>query len=1191
MPQDHSTPFSWNNFYKKYRLSENSSQADWRGILPARCARHQNGDWAKRFIALTRWFNVTDTDRNAVAAADRICTELRSVGYAQFSNQQNRKRLGDGLQEEGIILRNSNGQNQYLRTIMYYSGWMYVRFAKQISGKMNPFSWETIRKWEFPDEFKAHLQADFGKFSAQEGDEGFQDIKDFFKDLAELYFERNENFTAEELLKRRPELLPNAAKKIVETLCSPNANAAKSETLPQIDVDCDGNAVFTLPEEGLFTGTPVRVEFHFFDHEERVFRYAVYNRNNGRYGLRWLNEEQEEIREQNVPLEKIGSILRVCGGQKTDALPTVCISGAPHLLLKLEGGPGGYKRAPENIRRLQSGTTYKVVSFRGEEPKIRIIYGEEGEKDELFPDVFTVPANAVSVRIDEIDYDVGTSAATYLNLDNRTRAFSAENLPGRIFFETSSVPFTDNACRLSARYSWKENGVAHEETFQVCGEKTVIPETVLWREGFLELMADGRVLKRAVTFIDDVALGDFRTKAAEIDREYDWNIRIGNEDIEVHIPREKNRAKFDFKGFSFSIPVKRCGVYFETGTSGELVPVPAERFGEGRVHDVAREDFRRFVLHVRAGSDREITEITAIRGTAPGSLPSDKCKFIGEKLTSLVPALKDSDSDHYAFQIKQGGNSKFYKFHVYDPETTRVSGRKYVEAQSEVADLVLTFWCAFSNREKQKCLVFFPAHRQDKPPVSFDAEPVRDEIDAETGRRKETIRIRDFYKKEIDWGHGLLCFVAHKVSVRGKEEFRPLSMGFFLRAPTAKRSDDFDDDPYGLRRALAGDEDGHVDFKEIERIVLDRDDAVQKYLDRFFENMRGNVLSSLTKGAFQSSSVAGRCLNAYWNRVSKEPSGYVFLCGRHYKAHINDYHEYWDKLLICYRDEPLPCKKEFEEFEIEPNKERILSPWLRLPIGNGERIVLNGMVPEVGALNDLSPRTKDALLTLVCKTLKLDFKTETDQNANDEGGLIFYKDYWFFSYPQLSEAVRLAIQDGKIDDILRNINIRDQEAGRIIDKIRKNWDNYRISGDETRKRHIVSPSRPVLGFSQNHLGMNLAPYSYQAFSQAFKCFQDNPYMFYDGYDNSPQMLSRCNRCITFKNIQDFVRRIAEDLHAWRKDPTLKQAQGLRETLSVLRKADKELPSEALGIKKLPGLCDAIEYYANHLRRQEIGASL
>lgn len=1175
MPQDHSTPFSWNNFYKKYRLSENSSQDDWRGILPARCARHQNGDWAKRFIALTRWFNVTDTDRNAVAAADRICTELRSVGYAQFSNQQNRKRLGDGLQEEGIILRNSNGQNQYLRTIMYYSGWMYVRFAKQISGKMNPFSWETIRKWEFPDEFKAHLQADFGKFSAQEGDEGFQDIKDFFKDLAELYFERNENFTAEELLKRRPELLPNAAKKIVETLCSPNANAAKSETLPQIDVDCDGNAVFTLPEEGLFTGTPVRVEFHFFDHEERVFRYAVYNRNNGRYGLRWLNEEQEEIREQNVPLEKIGSILRVCGGQKTDALPTVCISGAPHLLLKLEGGPGGYKRAPGNIRRLQSRTTYKVVSFRGEEPKIRIIDGEEGEKDELFPDVFTVPENAVSVRIDEIDYDVETSAATYLNLDNRTRAFSAENLPGRIFFETSSVPFTDNACGLSARYSWKENGDAHEETFQVCGEKTEIPETVFWREGFLELMADGRVLKRAVTFIDDVALGDFRTKAAEIDREYDWNIRIGNEDIEVHIPREKNRAKFDFKGFSFSIPVKRCGVYFETGTSGELVHVPAERFGEGRVHDVAREDFRRFVLHVRAGSDTD--EITAIRGTAPGSLPSDKRKFIGEKLTSLVPALKDSDSDHYAFQIRQDGNSKFYKFHVYDPETTRVSGRKYVEAQREGVDLVLTFWCAFSNREKQKCLVFFPAHLQDKSPVSFDAEPVRDEIDAETGRRKETIRIRDFYKKEIAWGHGLLCFVAHKVSVRGKEEFRPLSMGFFLKAPKAKRSDNFADDPYGLRRALAGDEDGHVNFRTIEEIIVqNRNDAAQDYLDRFFESMRCNVLSSLTKGAFQSSSVAGRCLNAYWNRVSKEPSGYVFLCGRHYKKHINDYHEYWDKLLISYRDEPLSYKSCLNNF----TENALLKPWW------------NGPIPNAQSLNNLSPRAKDALLTLVCKTLKLDFKTGTDQNANDEGGLIFYKDYWSFSYPQLSEAVRLAIQDGKIKDILGNI--RDEKAKEIIETISRNWSNYRRRDDEESKRYIVSPFLPFLGFSPQHLGMNLAPYSYQAFSQAFKCFQDNPYMFYDGYGNS-QELPHCDRCITFKNIQDFVKTIAGKLHEWRTKPNLEKAQDLRKVFFTLREIDRELfklpELRALRNEQKIGLCDAIECYAKHLHRQEIGTSL
>ena len=58
------------------------------------------------------------------------------------------------------------------------------------------------------------------------------------------------------------------------------------------------------------------------------------------------------------------------------------------------------------------------------------------------------------------------------------------------------------------------------------------------------------------------------------------------------------------------------------------------------------------------------------------------------------------------------------------------------------------------------------------------------EVDEETGRCKETIRIPHFFKEEIDWGRGLICFIAHKQIFFGEHRgYEVLSSGFFMKAP------------------------------------------------------------------------------------------------------------------------------------------------------------------------------------------------------------------------------------------------------------------------------------------------------------------------------------------------------------------------------------------------------------------------
>ena len=384
---------------------------------------------------------------------------------------------------------------------------------------------------------------------------------------------------------------------------------------------------------------------------------------------------------------------------------------------------------------------------------------------------------------------VRTAADEYLNMDGRTRNFDN---PGRLFFERSCYPFTD-AClandNITAVYTFTKDGRSKDVVIPFDdGGDWELPDTVLWQSGTLMLkQGEEPLFKRAVTFVDDLTLNAFE-KALDIEEVKKLKIRIGDEDVLVDVPKRVRRVEVPYRGFKFSIPVRRTGVYFEFAK--QVIPIPLERAGVGRVHDLARKDFESLKCRISTSSEFDIVQVA--RGNT-NIVRLDERNFVGNKLL-MNEALQGTDSDYFALCVTHdeyaGRTNSFYKFHLYDPKCKNVAaegGRQHSviwRRDTESDDLVVTYWIPFCDQNRQKHIAFYPAHKQDQPPITFEAETSDKyihEIDEATGRCKETIRIPHFFKEQIDWGRGLICFIVFKQMYFGeRHSYEVLTSGFFL---------------------------------------------------------------------------------------------------------------------------------------------------------------------------------------------------------------------------------------------------------------------------------------------------------------------------------------------------------------------------------------------------------------------------
>ena len=1170
--------FSWEKLFRAYRLSEKSNEKSWTERILS-YEGNPECHWALRFLGLIRFFEPQANESNG-AAANRIVKKLLGIDYARFYNND---KLKTGLAGLGVQLRvDRNGHNQYLRTVLFYSGWMYVRFAREVAKAIRKTSWNKITEHDFLCEL---LKVDLARFRAvrtneEDSEEALtlEDVVSFFQSLAHLYLRYNAPFSVEEVKALAP-LRTSVARRIIEEMCATGDEEETSlkdlETLPQIDLDTHGRVIFGLPKKGHFAEGTETVVFLFRDKlgaDVPPFDYAAYNLNSdGEHVLTWEKPSANGV-QFNGP-HKVLSIARIEPGTdkpQVEVIPQICLdTERAHLLLRLRDSKTtecGYELDSSGTetgivtthQKLSGGLRYKIVPLNGSTLESYILCGNEkiplDTKQGSSDGCFSVPGNADTVVIGSDIYEVKTAADTYLSMDERARNFDN---PGRLFFERSCYPFTDACLQngdMTAVYAFKKDG--QDKTVVIPfddGGDWELPESVLWQSGTLTLSQGGDPLfRRAVTFVDDLTLNAF-DKALDIEEEEKFEIRIGDEDVSVTVPKRVRRIEIPYRGFTFSIPVRRTGVYFEFAK--QVIPIPLERAGVGRVHDLARKDFEKLKCRISTTSEFDVVQVA--RGNTD-IVRLDERSFVGNKLL-MNETLQGTDSDYFALCVTHdehtGRTNSFYKFHLYDPKSTNVAAEGEPphsvvwKRDPETDDLIATYWIPFCDQNRQKHIAFYPAHRQDQPPLAFAAETSDKyihEVDGKTGRCKETIRIPHFFKEEIDWGRGLLCFIAHKQIFFGEHRgYEVLTSGFFMKAPDDKITE-ITDDPFGLRTAFVGGENGSEDGEALLKIMTSDDPATQEYVAGFLGRMK-DAAAELKAYPY---------LNSYWNKIvqndDSHPSGYAFMAGAYFSKVFADkiagepYVGLWCRRLIGYK---------------------------YLPAMHSYPMTL------------FTAASYSAALDQIPQLLKLPFwKTVKSVIKHvDPTGSFLLKQAWSYSYAQLSEAVRLAHVKGvAVNDLVAKIPVKAQGDSRgVITELYAAWEqveagtlNVReITSKDGKVRLAVRSKMPDHG--------NLAIYNHAVFRPLFEKYRETPYLFYGDYDNdfteTRGSTWECQRCLSEENIRAFVKEMGRRLHEWRKRPSLKDAQELRRIFVLVDKVDALVAT----LPKRPncGLMDFIENVA------------
>ncbi len=537
--------------------------------------------------------------------------------------------------------------------------------------------------------------------------------------------------------------------------------------------------MFSLPQNGHFAEGADTVVFAFreaSDSSVPPFAHAIYHRTSkGDHVLSWDRHREYG---SGVPCRGrhiVRSITRFEPGTdkpQVEVIPQVCLDQErTHLLLRLRDSARmacGYELDANGSdagivstrQKLSAGTRCQILPLTGGDLNVAVMCGGERSPLPISENgVLTIPGAADELIVGEDVYEVRTVADDYLNMDDRCRHFRH---PGRLFFERSRNPFTD-VCRaagenLSAWYLFDDGGSLRRMPMPLSGDADqTIPNEILWKKGSLEVRVnDTPLFRRAVTFTEKL---DIRAFERPLDLEADARriAVVGDERLPVDILPRTRRIEIQCHGFTLSLPISRTGVYFECADTA--IPIPRERPGASYARELARSDFERLKCSIATESDAD--NVFVARGNTT-LVTLDERRFTGGKLLA-DEALQKTDSDHFAICVRHEGRRgpelSFYKFHLYDPQRTNVADAgenpHSVAWRHEVEtdDLVLTYWIAFSDRNRQKHLAFFPAHRQDESPIVVESGPKETYLHVEdeaTGRCRETIRIPGFFRRDID---------------------------------------------------------------------------------------------------------------------------------------------------------------------------------------------------------------------------------------------------------------------------------------------------------------------------------------------------------------------------------------------------------------------------------------------------------
>ena len=1152
--------FSWKTFLSKQKIRRPKEKSCWREVIGSMWRDVQKQMLTK--LLCLAYFDGLDTNQDRKRDTRYLDSLANRCGFSYYDvagfGRAGGQCLSKALGSLGCVMLQSGGKYQYRRTILRYSGSMYLAFAHRIADIVRSSSWNLLMEHDF---IKQRLEREFSQYfgEGEEDEKAQEDLIDFFQTLAKQYRKYNAPFTREDVQSLAP-LTDAVADRIIFEMCRTDENQSGSmsqlDTLPTLALNSQGEAVFTLPQEGHFGDGVKSVAF--------LFRESASSRTNvafasyrklvdGTFKIGW-----QEGFEEGVPVERIRSIVRRygTGGVDEEVIPLNFREGGSHVLLRVVSADtdcgyiidesGGKSAVVSSANMLSGGASYKVVSLSGE--RLRVLIDHDGEGQDFdqaryeAEAVITVPLSANAVIVGDVEYQVANDVNKYFDLDARAECIFRPG--GRLFYTKKSTPFSDlfyEECEdVNSVYAWYECEDHELVKLPKGDEDWDVPKHCMWQKGWVSFRREGKQLfRRAVTFIEDFECED-------LDENYDLEESVeavisfsDGEQVEARALPRDSKVRFLHNGFLFSLPVKRIGVFFET--TDMVIPIPKELPGGVPYVHLAEKDFQ-LKCRVLTGDEDAIINVTRGGNTW---IKIDGNTFTGTEIMAQ-PSIREESSDFYCVcvNINDSEGLNFHKFHVYDPITTFVgndaSGSpRRVLSERQGNDLKLTYFIAACDAGKPKTIAYYPAHRQDQPMVCFDPtsslKPTF--VFDKWGRCKETTVIPDFYAANHDWGAGLLCFVARKrTHPKLGYMIEAYSAGFFLPPPD-ERLYPIDDDPYCIRTAMA-----KKDYVRIEAILRNPSTDAESYLGGEKGFLRRLQIEA---GRVSVSSRSGRDFFNSFRNILKRPngklaeiSGYLFTAGWYCLPKMgvgylpDGMRGYWSRLMFSYDE----------------------------LISRGLISVANGNI-DIKALS-LLPRNEKVDLREMVKRV-----AEAHQiDIHKDDYICQFEISRTFSFAQLAEEIRRRIEDAEgsfhiskllvplKDNITDRVAVTIKICNQIIKCIANGWISI-INGKSSIKEMLNEDGQYRITAMDllKHNGVR------KMLQHHFDNYKDLPYIFAAGY---PVMAvdTRQTRIkgISYVAFEDYLNYVGMQLHVWRKNPTLEKGQGLREALLKLEQFDESV---------------------------------
>ena len=592
--------FSWDAFFTCIGIDNPASvtNADWTRAL--------NGpEFRMAKIFFHTAYAVAQNFREGNTAVSWHEIEALHLEHSASSSyfSQHSGELREQMISFGARLLCCGNENQYIRTLSYYSGAALVKVIQAISeylGERSCTLADYALQYHSPEEVRANLKAITesvgqqclrGFPSDEERNSVVEDIVETFVSILDLYRECLTNFTEEDLLEvcRLPVPRPAAAK-IAELF-----GRVVTERI-QIGRDQDGQGVFRFPlRTPLLTSDVTRTNEPCDALWIRITRsrngddseeWLTYRRN----GNSWASDHTGTfpIRDGyvEVPIVDVTAISRmpVFGDEKTpcgamDIRPRVC-DGSYILLVEHADRQAiylpGRKLTTNDVCHVLLTSSLKTpnVTIRDENGEVRRIEGTEINHISLEGD------GLEALIIDGDEFPIAASSENdWQNTEKRfkylhqagCRAYPAEVCP--VVLEklpaAESISYSVGNSRVVLRR--REAGG--------WTPWTRVPHRLLWQRGTLEVNGRATVLKSARIIFTDVDFGDF-AEPSQVDAELNPGtiVYVGRDGVQVSpdtgYTHGNSLIQFEVDDLKVRRAIDRIGVFFITpdGRSISIVP-------------------------------------------------------------------------------------------------------------------------------------------------------------------------------------------------------------------------------------------------------------------------------------------------------------------------------------------------------------------------------------------------------------------------------------------------------------------------------------------------------------------------------------------------------------------------------------------------------------------------------------------